>query len=104
MIEGNAANGMKMLEEWIRDYVTDKDEDNEISDESKEILLQLKTSNNIRITSEGDSGTQACGCCDGYYEEYYNIFVDDKLLYETIKSLTESGLSMVTELIITRVK
>ena len=84
MIEGNAANGMKMLEEWIRDYVTDKDEDNEISDESKEILLQLKTSNNIRITSEGDSGTQACGCCDGYYEE--------------------SGLSMVTELIITRVK
>ena len=87
---------IKILNEWIHDYITQhKDNDDyfsyNIEDESKEILLHLKSSNNssIRIEHNGDSGTNACGCCEGYFDDYYNIFVDDKLLYEVTISLTD---------------
>ena len=76
---------IEILNEWVHDYITPhEDKDYNIDDESKEILLHLKSSNNtsIRIIYNGDSGTRACVCCDGYVESYYHIFVDDKLLYE----------------------
>ena len=103
MAEGNAADGM--LDEWIRDYVTDKDEENEIDDESKKILLQLKRQNStLRIRYEGDSGTNLCGCCEGYRIDYYHIVVAGTVVYEVEILLTEVGMGYLSKLTITRVE
>ena len=83
----------EILDEWIHDFVTDKNEtyiNCSIDDESKEILLHLKSSNSssIRIEYDGNSGTRACGCCDGYFERYYHIFLADvKLPYYDVTIL-----------------
>ena len=91
MSENNVINTNKQIGEWIHQYIMPhEDESYSIDNESKVILLELKSSNNtsIRIELYGDSGTRVCGCCDGYFEEYFLIFVDDgKLPYYEVTIL-----------------
>ena len=101
MAENNATNTNEILDEWIHNFVTDKNEtyiNYSIDDESKEILLHLKSSNSssIRIEYDGNSGTRPCGCCDGYFEEYYHIFLADTKLpyYEVTIFRTEDDVDL----------
>ena len=65
------------IDKWIYDFITPhKNHSFCIDDESKAILLKLKNTNNFKVRDCGDSGTNSCGCCDGYFEEYYLIFLD----------------------------